>query len=122
LLEVEPEDPELLLEDLELMALPELGAAADEAAAAGAAAGALDEDAEPEEPPLASLFTPPCPRHAPRPLLVEVVPSLHIVVPEPEDEDPEEPLPEELLVELDAGALLLLEEPAPALAVLSTPP
>lgn len=127
MLEPEPEDPELLLEDFELLVLALAAGAAAGVAAAGAAAGALDEDVEPDAPLLASLFTPPCPRQAPRPLFVEVVPSLHIVVPEPEEEDPEdpdeEPLPEELLDEPEAGALLLEElPPAPALAVLSTPP
>jgi hypothetical protein len=97
------------------------------------AAGAAELEVEALPPPdAADLFTPPCPLQAPRPLWVEVVPSLQVTVAAP----PELDEPEALELELAAGAalapldplelleLLLPLEPlaAAAVAFLSIPP
>jgi hypothetical protein len=121
--EDEPEDFELLLDEAGVLAAGAAAAAA--AAGAGAVAGAaagLEEDVE-ELP--ASLFTPPCPRQAPRPPWAAVVPSLQVTGALEEDEEDEEleDVPDEAAVlEPEAGAAEPEEPLAAALAVLSTPP
>jgi hypothetical protein len=79
------------------------------AVVAGAAAVPL---AEPEAERL--LFTPPCPLQAPRPVLVDVVPSLQVTV--VAGEVLEAPLVEPLVLDP------VLLAAAPALLLLSTPP
>ena len=103
----------------------DFGAIAIEEDGAGVAGAALDEALL--EPPLlaapADLLTPPWPLQAPRPACDALVPSLQVTPPLAEEADDEEDgamVPDELLVELDAGAEL--PELLAAVADLSTPP
>jgi hypothetical protein len=92
----------------------------EDAAAVAAGAGAAGAAALPALPAEADLFTPPWPEQAPRPLCVEVVPSLQVTVPEPDAADDAE-------VAAPAAGAGAASEPeaealAPADADLSIPP
>jgi hypothetical protein len=95
------------------------GCAGAGAAAPGAGPGLVAEAALPEGAP--DLFTPPWPLHAPRPLFVDVVPSLHSVGPPVlvgAAELGDALGAAEVAALLGAGAVLV----AAAVAVLSMPP